>query len=135
MTTIITRAVKGSPLTNAEVDANFSNLNNSKIELSVGTMASGATITPAVSNSQYNVTALAVPATVAAPSGTPVAGGKLILRIKDAGTAMGLTWNAIYRGVGLTLPTTTVAGKVLYLGLTYNGTDSKWDALALSVEA
>ena len=32
MATIVTRAGKGSPLTNTEVDANFSNLNNDKIE-------------------------------------------------------------------------------------------------------
>lgn len=34
MTTIVTRAGKGSPLTNAEVDSNFVNLNNDKIESS-----------------------------------------------------------------------------------------------------
>lgn len=33
MTTIVTRAGKGSPLTHAEVDANFNNLNNDKAEL------------------------------------------------------------------------------------------------------
>ncbi|KAF2377899.1 hypothetical protein BSN82_17725, partial [Acinetobacter baylyi] len=32
MSTIVTRAGKGSPLTNAEVDANFVNLNTDKIE-------------------------------------------------------------------------------------------------------
>lgn len=39
MTTIITRAGKGSPLTNAELDANFNNLNNNKIEVGTGTTA------------------------------------------------------------------------------------------------
>ena len=32
MSTITLRSVKGSPLTNNEVDANFSNLNNDKME-------------------------------------------------------------------------------------------------------
>jgi len=32
MATIVTRAGKGSPLTNTEVDANFTNLNNDKLE-------------------------------------------------------------------------------------------------------
>ena len=32
MTTIVTRAGKGTPLTNAEVDANFTNLNDDKLE-------------------------------------------------------------------------------------------------------
>lgn len=34
MTTIVTRAGKGSPLTNAEGDANLNNLNNDKMEKS-----------------------------------------------------------------------------------------------------
>ena len=38
MATIITRAGKGSPLTNAEVDANFTNLNSDKLETSGGTL-------------------------------------------------------------------------------------------------
>ena len=41
MSTIITRAGKGSPLTNDEVDANFNNLNSTKVESSaVGTLSS-----------------------------------------------------------------------------------------------
>ncbi len=34
MATIVTRSGKGSPLTNAEVDANFTNLNSDKVETS-----------------------------------------------------------------------------------------------------
>jgi uncharacterized GH25 family protein len=34
MATVTLRNVKGSPLTNAEVDANFSNLNTDKVEKS-----------------------------------------------------------------------------------------------------
>jgi len=37
MATITTRSGKGSPLTNNEVDANFTNLNNDKLEISAGT--------------------------------------------------------------------------------------------------
>lgn len=40
MATVTTRAGKGSPLTHAEVDANFTNLNNDKAETSaLGTAA------------------------------------------------------------------------------------------------
>lgn len=40
MSTIVTRAGKGSPLTNNEVDANFNNLNSTKLESSaVGTLS------------------------------------------------------------------------------------------------
>jgi hypothetical protein len=43
MSTIVLRSVKGSPLTNAEVDANFSNLNTDKYQAggALGTPASG----------------------------------------------------------------------------------------------
>ena len=43
MTTIVTRAGKGSPLTNTEVDTNFTNLNSDKLETSGGTL-SGPTV-------------------------------------------------------------------------------------------
>jgi len=134
MTTIVTRASKGSPLSNSELDANFENLNNDKLELIVTSITSGATITPPSGNSQYNITALAVDATFAEPSGTPEAGLKLILRLKDNGTARNLSWNSIYRAVNCTLPTQTTAGKLTYIGLVYNSTDSKWDAIAVVTE-
>jgi hypothetical protein len=38
MSTIVTRAGKGSPLTHAEVDSNFTNLNSDKVEASAGTL-------------------------------------------------------------------------------------------------
>ncbi len=45
MATLTLRSVKGSPLTNNEVDANFSNLNNDKMEKSsnLGDVADTAT--------------------------------------------------------------------------------------------
>lgn len=135
MTTIVTRSGKGSPLTNTEIDTNFTNLDNDKLELVVNGVTSANPITPASTDLQYNVTALAVDATVSAPSGSPVNGSKLLLRIKDDGSARNLSWNAIYRGVGVTIPAATTAGKTMYIGLTYNSADSKWDMVAVSVEA
>jgi hypothetical protein len=44
MSTITTRAGKGSPLTNAEVDANFTNLDADKLEKSGGTMTGTLTL-------------------------------------------------------------------------------------------
>ena len=97
---------------------------------------SGSTITPtAGTTNQYNVTALAVSATIAAPSGTPVDGQKLLIRIKDNGTAQTLTWtttSGAYRAEGVTLPTTTVASTPLYIGCVYNSQDSYWDVIAVS---
>lgn len=102
----------------------------------VTTTASSATPAPtgsALRNELY-VTALAAAATVAAPSGTPVNGNSLLIRIKDNATARTLAWNAIYRAVGVTLPTTTVISKNLYIGARYNSTDSKWDVIAVGQE-
>lgn len=101
---------------------------------SVQTITSAATITPnANTDTQVSVTALAVSATIATPSGTPVDGQKLMLRFEDNGTARALTWTTsagAYRAVGLTLPTTTTATKVLYVGCIYNAADGFWDVIA-----
>ena len=81
----------------------------------------GSTITPtAGSTNQYNITALATSATIAAPSGTLIDGQKLLLRFTDNLTAQTLTWNGIYRPVSVSLPGTTVAGNVLYVACVYN---------------
>ena len=135
MTTIVTRSGKGSPLTNTELDANFSNLNADKLEHITSTITSSSTPTPPSDNVLFTITALAANATFSAPSGTPVGGHKLIIRIKDNGTARTLGFNAIYRAVGLTLPTTTVISKTMYIGCVYNSTDAKWDVTAVVEEA
>lgn len=69
------------------------------------------------------------------PSGTPVEGTKLIIRIKDNGTARALTWDTQYRAMGTALPSTTVLSKTLYLGLIWNATDTKFDLVASAQEA
>jgi|TARA_R110000744_G_scaffold99133_2_gene191538 hypothetical protein len=69
MTTITLRASKGSPLTNTEVDTNFSNLNNDKYEsgnnVVVGTLTASGNVTfgiaatvSAAGSTQGNATAL-----------------------------------------------------------------------------
>lgn len=96
------------------------------------TVSTGATITPASDTADtYEVTALDTAATVAAPSGTPQNNQRLLLKIRDNGTARALTWDAVYRVVEVTLPTTTTVNKTLYVGCIYNTTDSKWDVLAV----
>ena len=101
----------------------------------IATTTTGTTITPDGTKAQYNVTALASATTIAAPSGTPTDGQKLIIRFKDNGTAWGLTWtvtSGAYRAVGVTLPTTTVPSKVLYVGCIYNAQDTFWDVVAVA---
>ncbi len=84
---------------------------------------------------QFEITAQAGALLFNAPGGTPLGGQKLIIRIKDNGTARALTYNAIFRALGNALPTTTVLSKTLYMGFIYNATDTKWDLVAVAQEA
>lgn len=98
----------------------------------ITTVASSATPTPVCDTTDvFTVTALAEGATFGAPTGTPLNGQKMTIRILDNGTARLLSWNAIYRaGTDITLPTTTVLSKTMYLGFMYNTASSTWDLLA-----
>jgi len=109
-------------------------LTNKRINPRVGTIADSATPTPAGDDQDiFTVTALAQAATFGAPTGTPVNGQKLIIRILDNATARALSWNAIYRaGSDIALPTTTVLSKTLYCGFIYNSAASKWDLVAVT---
>lgn len=56
MSTLVLRLVKGSPLTNTEVDANFTNLNNDKMEKS-GNLSDVADVPTARANLSVSSTA------------------------------------------------------------------------------
>lgn len=91
-----------------------------------------ATLTPNVATDDFiTVSALAGNLSVAAHTGTAVDGQVITLRIRDDGTARTITWNAIYRGIGVTLPTTTTAGKIMYISMIYNIDDAKWDIVSV----
>tara|TARA_R110000868_G_scaffold94044_1_gene259874 strand:+ start:388 stop:1026 length:639 start_codon:yes stop_codon:yes gene_type:complete len=80
------------------------------------------------------LTAQAAALTVAAPTGTLVQGQPLVFRFKDNATARAITWNAVFVPVGVTLPTTTVISKLVYVGCFYNSTSSQWDVTAVVQE-
>ena len=124
----------------------FGNVNIPRGTLSVGgaavsrnpgvqAVASAATVTPTFLNDLVKVTAQAVALAIANPTGTAVPGLGMAIRIKDNGTARAVSFGTQYRALGVTLPTTTVAGKTLYLGLIYNSDDTKWDVVAVAQEA
>lgn len=86
----------------------------------------------------YNALGLTGAIVMLQPSGTPVDGQKLLLRFEDNGTPAGITWTTTagaFRAVGVTLPVTTVAGKVLYVGCIRNTGDGYWDVIATAVQA
>jgi len=102
----------------------------------VNSTTTTATLTPNIDEyEQEDVTDLASAMTIAAPTGTPSTGMRLIFRITDDGTARALTWNVIYRAIGVTTPSTTTANKILYVGCIYDEAGSKWDVVAVKEEA
>jgi len=89
---------------------------------------------------EYAITALANALTISADANaSPADGQRMMFRFKDNGTARALTWTTgstnSFRVVGVTLPTTTVASKLVYIGCIYNAADSRWDVVAVSQEA
>lgn len=105
--------------------------------VSLTRVTSSATVTPTGSarRNYLRVTAQAEAVTIAAPAGTAVDGNMVLIRMEDNGTARAITWNAIYRAIGVTLPTTTVLGKLMYVLASYNSADTKWDVTTVAQEA
>lgn len=111
-------------------------LSNKSITRRVITTSNPASITTDIAvTDDHFVTSLGQALTINAPTGTPTDGQHFIIRIKDNGTARTIAWNSIFRAIGVTLPTTTVANKTVYIGLKYNATDTKWDVIAVAQEA
>lgn len=133
-------AVNGTIIFNT-TDSTVQVFNNSSwVTLSVpqnniANITSSSTITPNADQAQQlNITALAENCTLNAPIGSPRNGQKLIIRIKDDGSNRLLTWNSAYRQIGVSLPSSTVAGKVSYVGCLYNQQDSLWDVIAVKTQ-
>lgn len=81
----------------------------------------------------YELSAVAN-ATELSTTGTPTNGQMILIRLKDAGAAKGLTWTG-FTAIGCTLPTTTVAGKWHYIGIQYNTAATAWHAISVSVQS
>ena len=98
----------------------------------IGTVASSATPTIDLAlHDQYNITALAVAITSIAFTGTPLDGQKLMIRVKDNGTARAIAWSSAFTSSGVAvLPTTTVASKTHLIGLLYDSAAAKWVCVA-----
>ena len=87
----------------------------------------------------YSITALAADITSFTTnlSGTPFNHQRLVIRIKDNGTARALAWGASFVAGGVALPTTTVLSKILTVGFIYNSDNglNKWQCVASAQEA
>lgn len=107
-------------------------LTNKRITPRIGTTASSAT--PSIDcglYDQYNITALAAAITSVTVTGTPTDGQKLLVRIKDNGTARAIAWGSSFLASGsAALPTTTVISKTHLVGFIYDSVAAKWVCVA-----
>lgn len=101
----------------------------------VQTVVSAATVTPTFADDMVEVTAQAAALALANPTGTAIPGLGIVIRIKDDGTARAISYDTQYRAIGVTLPTTTVISKTLYLGMIFNSADTKWDVVSVAQQA
>lgn len=101
---------------------------------SVESITSAATVNPL--KTRTLITALAVNITLSTINDALKTDGKaIIIRIKDNGTARNIAFTSQYRAIGLTLPTATVANKMIYIAGMYNLAADKVDIIAIAREA
>ena len=113
-------------------------LTNKRITPRVSSETSSATPTINTDNvDAHSITALAATITSFTTnlSGTPTNFQKLLIRIKDNGTARGITWGTSFEAKGVALPTTTTISKVLTVGFIYDSVTSKWGCVCSVNEA
>lgn len=135
---ILQADASGLPVDATNTDAEVTDAVSKRNCRAVGE-ASNAIPTPAADTTDlYFLSALAVAAAFAVPTGTPVDGQKLIIRILDDATPRVLSWSAAAGGYiahGQALPLITVLSKYLYVGLIFSTTVGKWCCVATSQEA
>jgi hypothetical protein len=136
MTTITTRAGKGSQLTWTEVDGNFTNLNTDKLETSGGTLTgyketvfslgtTSGTVAPNVANGNVQSITLNGNLTLNAFT-SPVAGQSITLIVNTNGTGRTLTSSMKFSGGTKTLSTTSTTD---IISIFYDGTNY-WASLS-----
>lgn len=113
-------------------DSDSQVVSNKRINPRVFTVASTGTATPDVSTTDdYVITAQSGSLTLSVPTGIPLQGQRLMYSISCSGGISLIQWNAIYRGIGLTLPTGTMPSGILYAGCKYSSNVNRWDVLAI----
>jgi hypothetical protein len=115
--------------------AMITSANTADIVRNVQAITSATTVTPSYLNEQVEITAQATGLTLANPTGAAADGRPMRIRIKDNGTARTIAYGTAYRAIGVTLPTTTVAGKTIYLSGVFNSNAGLLDIIDVKQEA
>lgn len=122
----------------AYIDSGTVTMTNKRITKRVTSISSHATPTINTDNCDavtITAQAEAITSMTTNLSGTPTNFQSLVIRIKDNGTARGITWGSSFEAKGTALPTTTVLSKVLTVGFIYDTVTSKWGCVASAQEA
>lgn len=108
-------------------------LTNKRVNPRVVSLTDAATVTPNSDTTDVGIlTTLSQATTLANPTGTPVDGQRLIVRIKST-TARALTYGTQYRGGTMPCPATTTGSSLTdYLGFIFNSADTKWDCVSFA---
>lgn len=123
MATIITRAGKGSPLTHEEVDANFVNLNNDKVE----TADIGVTVQPYDADLTTWAGKTAPTGTVVGTSDTQALSNKTLEHPAITGTILEDVYT-ITDGAGFAIDPTNGSIQLITLGASRTPTQANWAA-------
>lgn len=111
-------------------------IRDKRIEPRVVSKDTVSSLTPLlVAGDIFEITQLRQSLSVYGSLGTTFSGQELLFRIKDNNTSQIINWSEVYRPIGVTMPTSTVAGKWLYVRCIYNSTDAKWDVIDVRQEA
>lgn len=124
-------AAQGTKADSAVQPTGAQTLTDKRINPRVSTTASTTTLTP--NSDSFDVVAVSAQAggiTIAQPSGTPVDGQRLVIRLRDNGTSRAITWNAAYSAYDDDLPTATIVSSTMIFEFMWNAATSKWDLYA-----
>ena len=109
-------------------------ITGSRINPRTATTASVAIYTPNIDVADvFTITGQTASLAFNNPSGSPVNGQRMIIRIKDDGVgarALNFTGSQYRASTELAFPASSSLSKTLYLGFIYNSIDVKWDLLA-----
>lgn len=131
---VLTNSPSISSPSTSGTDSGTETLNNKRVNTRAVAVADATSITPnsdtsdivTQNNTQANGTL-----TINAPTGTPVDGQKLIIRIKTANQQT-YSFNATYHfSTTVSAPVNTSPTKTDYLGCIWNATNSAWDVVAV----